>query len=141
MGAESSKSNISTEKDDGSPVVKAEENSEQYSHPSLSDIARMDRMIRRKLQGGVHYSMKIILSGMRGTGKSCLWRRFQGLPFSNKYTPTPEIQSATISWHSNEDNVRIEVWDVVDKAYSASKPINGQSKSGKHSIELLDASV
>ena len=33
------------------------------------------------------------------------------------------------------------MWDVVDKAYSANKPSNGQSKTGKHSIELLDASV
>lgn len=33
------------------------------------------------------------------------------------------------------------MWDVVDKAYSACKSGNGQSKSGKHSAELLDASV
>ena len=111
MGAENSKSNINTEKDDVS-AVKTEEDSKEYSHPSLTEIARMDRMIRRKLQGGLHYNMKIIVSGMRGTGKSSLWRRFQGLTFTNKvrfdntyfyvkcincylelqYSPTPEIQ-------------------------------------------------
>ena len=114
MGAENSKSNINTEKDDIS-AVKTEDNCKEYLHPSLSEIARMDRMIRRKLQGGLHYNMKIIVSGMRGTGKSSLWRRFQGLTFTNKvrfdntnfyvnvtmhfncyfelqYSPTPEIQ-------------------------------------------------
>eukprot|EP00601_Ochromonadales_sp_CCMP2298_P029345 CAMPEP_0173344904 /NCGR_PEP_ID=MMETSP1144-20121109/11668_1 /TAXON_ID=483371 /ORGANISM="non described non described, Strain CCMP2298" /LENGTH=154 /DNA_ID=CAMNT_0014291953 /DNA_START=54 /DNA_END=515 /DNA_ORIENTATION=- len=63
------------------------------------------------------FGMRVLLRGERGSGKSLLWRRFQGQPFSPTYTPTPQIQSASITWTSHAsacDRVRVEVWDVVD---------------------------
>jgi hypothetical protein len=35
-----------------------------------------------------------------------------------QYTATPEIQARTISWaaEKSDETVKVEVWDVVDKA-------------------------
>jgi predicted SnoaL-like aldol condensation-catalyzing enzyme len=50
-----------------------------------------------------------------------------------KYQPTPEIQSATINWtfRNNSDNVKVEVWDVVDKAIK-SKLASRWSETNNH---------
>jgi GTPase SAR1 family protein len=48
----------------------------------LQEIKRMDFNIRNRLQQGVHYNMKILLCGARATGKTMLWKRFQGQAFS-----------------------------------------------------------
>ena len=57
--------------------------------------------------------------GDRSTGKSSLWRRLQGLRFNPHHEPTPQIQISHINWvyKSHEDNVKVEVWDVVDKGF------------------------
>lgn len=81
--------------------------------------------------------------------------------------PTPEIQCATINWDfkSHEDNVKVEVWDVVDKGLQLKKnsindsiktksnssaastsvgnphPRHHNHTNGKNSVEVLDASV
>lgn len=47
----------------------------------MRNIQRMDASLRKKLRGGVHYNMKVVLKGERGSGKSALLRRLQGLPF------------------------------------------------------------
>ena len=41
------------------------------------NIKRMDSRMRAKLRGGVHYNMKVVVRGCRGSGKSSLWRRLQ----------------------------------------------------------------
>lgn len=43
------------------------------------EILRMDQVVRNKVRSGVQYNMKIILRGERGSGKTSLWKRFQGL--------------------------------------------------------------
>ena len=43
-------------------------------------------------------TVKVAIQGHRGTGKTCLWRRFQDLPFTEAYTPTLETQTCGISW-------------------------------------------
>ncbi len=50
----------------------------------LREIARMDQAVRSTVRGGVQYNMKVIVRGERGSGKSTLWRRFQGMQFSDK---------------------------------------------------------
>ena len=45
------------------------------------EISRMDSQVRGRVRKSVKYNMKIVIRGDRGTGKTMLWRRFQGLTF------------------------------------------------------------
>ncbi|KAI8093120.1 uncharacterized protein BX664DRAFT_328970 [Halteromyces radiatus] len=70
---------------------------------------------------GVQYNMKIVIRGDVMTGKSTLFNRLQGSEFEEEtYQSTPQIQVANIPWHYKDSNdiVKIEVWDVVDKAHN-----------------------
>ncbi|CAM9980401.1 unnamed protein product, partial [Phaeothamnion confervicola] len=78
---------------------------------------------RKRLRAGVQYNMKVMIRGAKGTGKTTLWQRLQGLPFSQEYVPTPEIQTTTINWSvrsGGEEAVKVEVWDVVDRGFARS---------------------
>ncbi|KAI7900764.1 P-loop containing nucleoside triphosphate hydrolase protein [Cokeromyces recurvatus] len=74
---------------------------------------------------GVQYNMKIILRGDVMTGKSNLFQRLQGAEFDSNYSSTPQIQVANIPWRYKDSNdiVKIEVWDVVDKAHNKSNTV------------------
>jgi len=102
--------------------------------------------------------MKIVIRGAPCTGKTSLWRRFQGLAYSAKHTVTPEIQTASILWTADEaaglgdEQVKVEVWDCVDKGTGLSAGINtrppshtpasnGVPSTGKHSFAPLDTSI
>lgn len=47
----------------------------------LRAIRQMDSTIRQRLRNGVSYNMKVVLKGERGSGKTALLGRLQGLPF------------------------------------------------------------
>ncbi|CAM9220849.1 unnamed protein product [Ectocarpus sp. 8 AP-2014] len=128
-----------------------------------SHISKMDSLIRRKLHGtGAQYNMKVVIRGERGVGKSTLWRRLQALPYEEKYTPTPEIQTTTINnwvYRGSRDVVKVEVWDVVDKGLAQGgkgrvpegedledvvaglPPDHGSAGGGGRSLAVLDAGV
>ncbi|CEP16971.1 hypothetical protein [Parasitella parasitica] len=88
--------------------------------PSHHSFKTMSNAFRK----GVQYNMKIVLRGDVMTGKSNLFHRLQGADFDQEYTSTPQIQVANIPWHYKDSNdiVKIEVWDVVDKAHNKNKP-------------------
>ncbi len=57
-------------------------NDESFESNRTRAINRMDQVIRSRLRSGVQYNMKIILRGERGSGKTSLFKRFQGLSFT-----------------------------------------------------------
>ena len=112
----------------------------------MQEIEAKDCAIRTKYDVGMAYSLKIVLCGARGAGKTSLFnrcaacaatacarlsmlthtdpcsRRLQGLGFSAVYRATPQIQIANINWQmkSSADNIKAEVWDVVDQGFTPS---------------------
>ncbi|KAI8637298.1 hypothetical protein BD408DRAFT_368140 [Parasitella parasitica] len=92
--------------------------------PQVASSQQSFKTMSNAFRKGVQYNMKIVLRGDVMTGKSNLFHRLQGADFEQEYTSTPQIQVANIPWHYKDSNdvVKIEVWDVVDKAYNKSRP-------------------
>ncbi|KDO21728.1 hypothetical protein SPRG_13144 [Saprolegnia parasitica CBS 223.65] len=106
-------------------------------------IRRMDKVIRKKVRGGLTYNMKLLIRGERGTGKTSLMARLQGQPIPPTHEPTREIQTASIQWtmQTHEDTVKCELWDVVDVGIPSEDPIEAPSPDavGRHPVALVDA--
>jgi GTPase SAR1 family protein len=86
-------------------------------------IQKMDKQIRKRVRGGITYNMKILIRGAKGTGKTSLFQRLKGEPIPEIHESTPQIQTAHINWNfktNSEENVKCEVWDVVDRGNSFS---------------------
>lgn len=78
--------------------------------------------------------MKIVLRGMKGTGKTSLFEVFQGHACPDKYIPSSEINTTQAYWTNPQTkervkvdvfsllyNSQIEIWDVVDQASVSEK--------------------
>ena len=85
--------------------------------------AQLSVALRRKLGRGATYNVKVLLRGDAMTGKTSLLRRLQGLRPTPEYAPTRELGVAHVDWASDtEDVVKLEVWDVVDRAKGPASP-------------------
>jgi GTPase SAR1 family protein len=66
--------------------------------------------------------VKIVLVGMRKSGKTQLCNRFQAIKFDKNYSPTPQIRFIKIPFNASSGDdpfafaARVSVWDVVDEA-------------------------
>ncbi|RHY51102.1 hypothetical protein DYB38_009224 [Aphanomyces astaci] len=115
----------------------------------MGSIRRMDKVIRKKVRGEITYNMKLLIRGERGTGKTSLVARLQGLPIPETHVPTREIETAAINWSmkgSSEESVKCEVWDVVDVGLTskddsdaADAAMLDSESQGRHQVAPVDA--
>uniref|UniRef100_H3GGN8 GTP-binding protein Parf n=1 Tax=Phytophthora ramorum TaxID=164328 RepID=H3GGN8_PHYRM len=99
----------------------------------------MDKAIRRRVRGGITYNLKLLIRGAKGTGKTSLFQRLKGEPIPETHQSTPQLQSATINWsfrQNLEENVKCEVWDVVDRGFV---PVAGDGEEGEGSAGSQNA--
>ena len=97
-------------------------------------------------QGRPVFNMKIIVRGLRGTGKSALLRRLRNKPFETEYIPTPEIDVVNVSWSykATDELIKLEAWEIVDKAIVDRKDLYSPpppSKDGDSMMTRIRRSV
>eukprot|EP01087_Luapelamoeba_hula_P009367 TRINITY_DN2414_c0_g1_i1.p1 TRINITY_DN2414_c0_g1~~TRINITY_DN2414_c0_g1_i1.p1 ORF type:complete len:860 (-),score=196.31 TRINITY_DN2414_c0_g1_i1:13-2379(-) len=86
--------------------------------------------------------MKVVIKGDKNTGKTCLFRRLQRLAFVEDYISTDQIQIATIPWDYkvSNDKIKVEVWDVVDRARAKKKEeVDGLKTTNTAEAQLDDS--
>mmetsp|Transcript_1704 Transcript_1704/g.5789 ORF Transcript_1704/g.5789 Transcript_1704/m.5789 type:complete len:259 (-) Transcript_1704:1329-2105(-) len=60
--------------------------------------------------------MKIVLEGIRGSGKTSLRRRLRGSAFRNAYKATTDVEMTSFEWSPPEhyEPEDVEIWEVAD---------------------------
>jgi len=62
---------------------------------------------RRRVRGGMQQSMKVVIRGERGVGKTSLFHRLRGLDFDPTYNPSCEISVETIAWEKEGEGLKV----------------------------------
>lgn len=72
--------------------------------------------IRKKIKNENLYNMKVIICGAKGSGKTNLWRRLQGIKFNSNHIPTNDVQVTKINWNTTVENdiVPVDIWDITN---------------------------
>ena len=87
-------------------------------------IKRINSEMQRKFQStsGSRVNLRILIRGDRAVGKTALFKRLEEQLFVEEHFPTPEIQVTHIPWSykTSDEVVKVELWDVVDKALKTS---------------------
>lgn len=84
MGSETSREEEVSSHPNGSQMDSIDVATYEAEMSKMREISRMDRAIRTRLQHGVKYNMRIVICGDKATGKTLLWKRFQGQAFETE---------------------------------------------------------
>ncbi|ETO01127.1 putative GTP-binding protein Parf [Reticulomyxa filosa] len=70
-----------------------------------------------------------------------LLHRLEGGKFKSEHIPTPQIQTAHVPWtyKTTEEMVKLEIWDVVDKAIVPEFTDDSQTTTSHISARCLPA--
>ena len=107
----------------GAPTSPAASSAPQQATPNSAlpkGVKRMAPELQKKFaSANAAQNMRILIRGARGVGKSSLFSRLEGGPFSDEHVPTPEVQVTHIAWNykMSDEVVKVEVWDVVDQGF------------------------
>jgi hypothetical protein len=98
MGLEGSKESAEYSSHHGSsPLEAIDVAAFEAEAQKIREISRMDQLVRSRFQHGVRYNMKVLLCGHTRTGKTLLWKRFQGLPFIEAVSSIELTANPTLS--------------------------------------------
>ena len=99
------------------------------------------------------YTLRVLVQGDKCTGKTSVVRLLRGdSAFCESYEPSSSISALSLDWcfKSTSEQVRCELWDVVESAPQPRKPVSSElklaisstssgSKRGSVTLAELDA--
>ncbi|KAG0309715.1 Rab-like protein 6 [Dissophora globulifera] len=108
--------------------------------PQDHGVSTKVKPIHASFNKGISLNMKIVIRGDIRTGKTSVFERLQGHPFptAHEYNTTQQIQVANIPWQypHSKDIIKVEIWDVVDKAIHSTEAKTSSSSSNSTALKI-----